>query len=106
MPMVPKDIIDDGENTAGPSLHQDSMVLHGDEGECMEVEHPTAGKAISMGETLHQRWRREFIAAGGDGEDVGEASDPKFFPFASEMDWRVACWAIQDGYGEAGAFLP
>ncbi|EGO30172.1 hypothetical protein SERLADRAFT_404465 [Serpula lacrymans var. lacrymans S7.9] len=93
IPIAHSNINDDGENTAGSSLHQNSIVLNDNEDERMEVEHPTAGKLISMDETLHQRWRREFIAAGGDGEDVemGEASDPKFFPFASEMDWRVAC---------------
>ncbi|EGN97745.1 hypothetical protein SERLA73DRAFT_75388 [Serpula lacrymans var. lacrymans S7.3] len=108
IPIAHSDIIDDGENAAGPSLHQNSIVLDDNEDECMEVEHPTAGKVISMDETLHQRWRRESIAAGRDGQDVemGEASDPKFFSFASETDWRVACWAIQDGQGEAGAFLP
>ncbi|EGO18842.1 hypothetical protein SERLADRAFT_443811 [Serpula lacrymans var. lacrymans S7.9] len=101
IPIAHSNIIDDGENTAGPSLHQNSIVLDDNEDERIEVEHPTAGKVISMDKTLHQRWRREFIAAGGDGKDVemGEASDPKFFLFASEMDWRVACWAIQDGIG-------
>ncbi|EGO23334.1 hypothetical protein SERLADRAFT_409690 [Serpula lacrymans var. lacrymans S7.9] len=101
IPIAHSDIIDDGENAAGPSLHQNSIVLDDNEDECMEVEHPTAGKVISMDETLHQRWRRESIAAGRDGQDVemGEASDPKFFSFASETDWRVACWAIQDGIG-------
>ncbi|EGO28351.1 hypothetical protein SERLADRAFT_405925 [Serpula lacrymans var. lacrymans S7.9] len=58
-----------------------------------------------MDETLHQRWRREFFRAGGGGDgggdrgediEMGENPDPKFFPFASEMDWRVACWAIED----------
>ncbi|EGO02641.1 hypothetical protein SERLA73DRAFT_150310 [Serpula lacrymans var. lacrymans S7.3] len=62
-----------------------------------------------MDETLHQRWRREFFRAGGGGDgggdrgediEMGENPDPKFFPFASEMDWRVACWAIEDGVKE------
>ncbi|EGO02483.1 hypothetical protein SERLA73DRAFT_69986 [Serpula lacrymans var. lacrymans S7.3] len=99
IPIAHSNINDDGENTAGPSLHQNSIVL--DDNEDERMEHPTAGKVISMDETLHQRWRREFIAAGGDGEDVemGEALDPKFFPFALETDWRVACWEIQDGIG-------
>ena len=37
-------------------------------------------------------------------EDVGlgegsSAAVNRFTPFASELDWRVACWAIQDGIG-------
>ncbi|KAG1834650.1 hypothetical protein F4604DRAFT_1944865 [Suillus subluteus] len=55
-----------------------------------------------------ERWRREFSGTDEEGdvsmEDVviGEGSSAavnRFAPFASELDWRVACWAIQDGIG-------
>ncbi|KAG1844153.1 hypothetical protein F4604DRAFT_1884476 [Suillus subluteus] len=74
----------------------------------IEVPHPTAGQVIRMDETVHQRWRREFSGTDEEGdvsmEDVviGEGSSAavnRFAPFASELDWRVACWAIQDGIG-------
>ncbi|EGO27000.1 hypothetical protein SERLADRAFT_407586 [Serpula lacrymans var. lacrymans S7.9] len=105
VPIQPPDIIEDKQNIAGPSLHPNLIILDDDEDECIEVEHPTAGKVISMDETLHQRWRREFFRAGGGGDrgedvEMGEDPDPKFFPFASEMDWRVACWEIKDGVKE------
>ena len=74
----------------------------------MRVEdvHPTAGKVICMEETVHQRWRREFGGCDTDGdvvmEELGEGTSMKknmFAPFKSELEWRVACWAIQDGIG-------
>ncbi|KAG1892509.1 hypothetical protein F4604DRAFT_1566002 [Suillus subluteus] len=74
----------------------------------MRVEdvHPTAGKVIHMDETVHQIWRREFGGSDTNGdvvmEDLGEGTSMKtnmFAPFESELEWRVACWAIQDGIG-------
>ena|SRR5882757_2866459 len=74
----------------------------------MRVEdvHPTAGKVIHMEEMVHQRWRREFGGCDTDEDvvmkDLGEGTSMKmnmFTPFESELEWRVACWAIQDGVG-------
>ena len=68
--------------------------------------HPTAGKVICMEEMVYQRWRREFGGCDTDGdvvmEDLGEGTFIKknmFTPFKSELEWRVTCWAIQDGIG-------
>jgi hypothetical protein len=59
-----------------------------------------------MERTLHQRWQREF----GDAEDVlmgdideSEEGGGKYHPFESELDWRIACWAVQEGIGH-GSF--
>lgn len=72
----------------------------------MEVEHPTAGIVIRMDETLHQRWKREFSDL-SDGDTVmadgWEESKGLYHPFASELDWRVACWVVEDGIGH-GSF--
>ncbi|KAG1898416.1 uncharacterized protein F5891DRAFT_955433 [Suillus fuscotomentosus] len=74
----------------------------------IEVPHPTAGRVICMDETVYQRWRREFSGTDEEGdvsmEDVGlgegsSAAVNRFAHFASELDWRVACWVIQDGIG-------
>jgi hypothetical protein len=74
----------------------------------MEVPHPTAGQVIRVDETVYQRWRREFSGTDEEGDvsmddgGLGEGSSAavnRFAPFASELDWRVACWAIQDGIG-------
>jgi hypothetical protein len=72
----------------------------------VEVPHPTAGRVIRIDESVHQRWRREFPGVDEEGdvpmEDVVEGSSSgvnRFAPFASELDWRVACWVVQDGIG-------
>jgi hypothetical protein len=71
------------------------------------IQHPTAGHVIRMVPTLHEKWKKQF---GGDmeGEDQDQDVDmdapeggagAKFAPFASELDWRIANWAIRDGIG-------
>jgi hypothetical protein len=30
---------------------------------------------------------------------AGEEGDKRFAPFASELDWRVARWTVQEGVG-------
>ena len=68
------------------------------------IQHPTAGHVIRMVPTLHEKWKKQF---GGDmeGEDQDQDVDmdapeggagAKFAPFASELDWRIANWAIRD----------
>jgi len=73
-------------------------------------EHPTAGHHIRVVPTLHERWKKLF--GGEDLEedlegvegvesamDVDIDMEDKFAPFASELDWRVARWAVQEGIG-------
>ncbi|EGO04582.1 hypothetical protein SERLA73DRAFT_68274 [Serpula lacrymans var. lacrymans S7.3] len=84
---------------AGPSKLPDE-----DDKERIEVPHPTAGKVIRMDKTVYERWKREFGAENMDGDmdmdsDKSDGSGNIFAPFASELDWRVACWAVQDGIG-------
>ncbi|EGO04440.1 hypothetical protein SERLA73DRAFT_148950 [Serpula lacrymans var. lacrymans S7.3] len=108
----PEDVVDDyydclydliptesEKNMAGPSKLPDE-----NDEECIEVPHPPAGKVIRMDKTVYERWRREFGAEDMDGDmdmdsDMSDGSGNIFAPFASELDWRVACWAIQDGIG-------
>jgi len=95
---------------AGPSRHR----LDDEEDNLVEVEHPTAGQVIRMSESLHTRWRRYFLGDGaprdsvdvqgdvimGDGERRENLSPAnEFAPFASQMDWRIAKWAITEGIG-------
>jgi hypothetical protein len=72
------------------------------------VEHPTAGTAIKMGKSLHDKWKALFAKdipghKDIDGDTIMEGSSSQgqgsnlFAPFASELDWRVAAWAIKDG---------
>ncbi|KAG1803489.1 uncharacterized protein BJ212DRAFT_1216931, partial [Suillus subaureus] len=65
--------------------------------------HPTAGRVIRMEETVHAKWWTQF-GLGDGGEEVGSESsdnedDTLFYPFASHLDWQVACWAVQEGTG-------
>ncbi|KDQ51823.1 hypothetical protein JAAARDRAFT_93267, partial [Jaapia argillacea MUCL 33604] len=82
------------------------------------VEHPTAGKVLQVDKTLHSKWRRHFgerlekgmdqdrdIAMDSDEDSVanGEMEGDAFMPFASELDWRIVQWAIQESPGK-GSF--
>ena len=58
-----------------------------------------------MDEHLHQRWKALF---GNDSEvedednrmdDGDQPSINPYAPFASELEWRVARWAVKDGIG-------
>lgn len=91
------DSTEQGEPTAGPSNHARALVDAEDER--VTVLHPTAGKVIRMDHTLHDLWRRKF---GGDlspdhSGDIGDSD--KFLPFASELDWQIASWAVLEGIG-------
>ncbi|OJA18394.1 hypothetical protein AZE42_13977, partial [Rhizopogon vesiculosus] len=70
-------------------------------------EHLSAGRVIRLDETLHQLWRRQFGEEEAEGMDVDMIDDTgqpsssynTFAPFASELDWRVAHWAVSEGIG-------
>ena len=68
-----------------------------------EDSSPTAGHIIRMDRTLHEKWRAHFGYEDADGDtamDDGATSEQVFAPFASELDWRVASWAVQEGMGQ------
>lgn len=57
-------------------------------------EHPTAGKKI---QTEHQGHQQAFLDI--DGDTSMEVEENPFFPFASELDWKIGNWAVKDGSG-------
>lgn len=64
---------------------------------------PTAGRVIRMDSTLHEKWRAHFSYEDADGDmAIGDAPifEQAFAPFASELDWRMASWAVQEGIGQ------
>ena len=78
----------------------------GEEDTCIIEEHLSAGRVIRVDETLHQLWRKRFGEEEAQGVDVdmddtGQSSSSynTFAPFASELDWRVAHWAVSEGIG-------
>jgi hypothetical protein len=96
--------VDDQEGQqpiAGPS----NRIFSADEGRRIVVEHRTAAAIVKDGETELQHWRRYILGErmldrDGDVEMMDATPGERFFPFASEMEWRVSQWAIQDGIGQ------
>lgn len=94
-----------GEAGPGPSTarHLLHRVLDDEDDSRVEDPFQAAGCVIRMNENLHERWRNLF-GSGLDGEgDITMGADTPapntFYPFASELDWRVADWVIKDGPG-------
>lgn len=94
-----------GEAGPGPSTmaaasrNAQSRFLSDDDDTQVQDIHPTAGKkVIRMDKDLHNRWAALFEK---DPEQEGGVQVPVngFAPFASELDWRVAHWAVRDGPG-------
>jgi hypothetical protein len=79
-----------------------SITIDSDDNERVTEEHPTAGKVIRMDVNLHEQWRRRFGDRDSDGDTPMGGPDAEgnpFAPFASELDWRIASWAVKDGIG-------
>jgi len=53
-----------------------------------------------MGKTLFDSWQEKFSdMVDQDGDVEMEGVGNKYAPFALEMDWRIARWAVKDGIG-------
>lgn len=96
------------KRTPEPSnVHSTFHCLDDDEDTRVEDEHPSAGRTIRMNKDLHQRWHdlfgpgkdREGDMLMGEGTIFTSGRSNGFAPFASELDWRVANWAIKEGVG-------
>lgn len=92
--------------------HRTSQDLENAAGTLVVEEYPEAGKVVKIDEGLYVRWKKQFgeqnLRKDGDGDVVmddgnaGQTEAPSlnaFAPFASELDWRVALWAVKDGIG-------
>jgi hypothetical protein len=93
---------------AGPSNFKRSRhvpdAIHLDQGDDQRVEdiNLNAGVVIRMEQNLHQQWHATFGHKGEDVDmDAGNGDSNEYAPFASEMDWKIAQWAIKDGPGNA-----
>ena len=90
----------------GPGLHKwTSIQLEKEEdSQYVETPYPDAGYVFGVDESLYSKWKRHFghqeIDEEGD-VTMKDGMEPlsSFAPFASELDWRVASWAIKDGIG-------
>lgn len=106
---LPMDVDPDPDAPSGSAPHahppQPPLDLDDDQDERVYDEFPGAARVIRMDQTLHERWR-EMFGGNGDhpmGEGVNSVDDTAFSPFASELDWRIAQWAVKDGIGH-GSF--
>ena len=84
--------------------------LDDDEDTRVEEENKLAGMVVRMEETIVETWKAYF----GKNEDDSDAMDvdgedeppdkgdlnQKWRPFASELDWQVAMWAVREDVGQ------
>ena len=75
-----------------PNRHR---VLDDDDDTRVIDEHPTAGAKLRGSEPLH----RQQSSPDKDGDISMEAPENPFFPFTSELDWKIGRWAVKDGPG-------
>jgi hypothetical protein len=67
--------------------------------ELYEVVHESAGKVIRVDASLHAMYQDALQSRGKTTEATKEGED-FYSPFHSELDWRVARWAIMEGIGQ------
>jgi hypothetical protein len=98
-----------GEAGPGPSTaastsqrQQNYRALDDDDDSRVEDDFVGAGRVIRMNETLHERWRKQFRKDRDGDVEMGDStsSDNSFYPFASELDWRIANWVIKDSLSQ------
>ena len=104
-----------GEAGPGPQTEAyrarryEQRVLEDDNDERVVEEDLEAGAVIRMADPLYERWKRHFTgesssnANNQDSEDVSmvDGSKPSnhFHPFASELDYKIADWMVQNNPG-------
>lgn len=74
------------------------------------VEFVSAGAIIRMDANIHQRWKAAYEnwRKVDEDEDISmedqtsdtTSSSSLWMPFASELDWRVARWAVEENVGQ------
>ena len=99
LPSWPSSLQHDEDPVAEPSSPPE-----GEDSTFTEI-YPGAGQVLCASEPLYNLWRREFAPNLEDdvemaGPDQTMLPDPKYAPFASSIDWSIACWAIEEGIGQ------
>jgi hypothetical protein len=103
--------IEIGEEGPGPSTaasiakRLQHRILEDDDDRRVEEPFLGAGRVVQMDQTLHEKWKKQFAQEydrDGDAtmdDTIGVDKDATFYPFASELDWRVASWVIKESPG-------
>ncbi|KAK1233750.1 hypothetical protein PQX77_003078, partial [Marasmius sp. AFHP31] len=58
--------------------------------------HAKGGKVIRMSQTLYEKWEERFKE---DDDEPGDEAAATYFPFASQLDWQIARWAVKENIG-------
>jgi hypothetical protein len=105
-----QDLGDEGSNGTGLPRSQtrlpQSRALDDEEDCKVEDVDETAGKVIGQDQKLYDKWKQIFgqgqakegFNMNVDDEPSSEKQNP-YAPFTSELDWRIARWAIKDNPG-------
>ncbi|KAF8233914.1 hypothetical protein L208DRAFT_1264622 [Tricholoma matsutake] len=99
---IPDTDVQMGEPGPGPSSSRvsgsyrqptSSCMLDDEDDERIEEVHPTAGKMFGEAEI--------GAGSGSDGSNtvMDDSSANPYYPFASELDWRIMWWVVKDGLG-------
>jgi hypothetical protein len=102
-----EELVEIGEAGPGPSTqnHRSAnrhRVLDDDDDTRVIDEHPTAGRSIRMGSTVYEQWHTHFDGKDSDGDYDMEGTsnvDNSYLPFASELDCKIAMWAVKENIG-------
>jgi len=95
--------IEIGEAGPGPStiaskqLNQNSIAPKEEENQQVFIDYPGSGKVSRLDQQIHQRWRH--LSHANTIKDTTNININPFAPFTSEMEWRIARWAVKDGIG-------
>jgi hypothetical protein len=86
--------IEDMPDEDDPDFHDTDAWSHMEDELDSEViyyqEFPNTGKVYHTDGEVHRAYSK-----------MGQHLDNPFHPFASQLDWEIACWANEDGPGQA-----
>jgi hypothetical protein len=92
-----------GPETAAQRIQRHSYrILDDDCDDRVTEPHPLAGRISKKvpPPSLRSVFQRDSQDGAEDNMDVDQEEDNAFYPFNSELDWRVAQWAIKDNPGQ------
>lgn len=97
------------EGQLPPGIRRTALALDDDEDSRVQEEDPLHGRVIRMSETVMETWKTFFSEdlddqdlMNVDGEECNSDTDHpnRWKPFASELDWKVAMWAVREDVGQ------
>ncbi|EGO30873.1 hypothetical protein SERLADRAFT_404854 [Serpula lacrymans var. lacrymans S7.9] len=95
----------DPEMQASSSCHPHSLHFNldnnDDNDERVVEQNENAGKVIRVDLDAHNKWRESFHQLHQDDDEMDvDLPDNRWAPFSTELDWKFAHWALQEGVGQ------